>query len=73
MPYSGTPDPYIDSETGVLKNLLGISSNKELEEAEADITAAAIASIPDETPLGEFNLEHLRNIHWESHTECPYQ
>jgi cell filamentation protein len=65
MPYSSTPDPYIDSETGVLKNQLGISSDKELEEAEADITAAAIASIPDEPALGEFDLEHLKNIHWE--------
>ncbi len=45
MPYSSTPDPYIDSETGVLKNLLGITSTKTLEDAEADITAAVIASI----------------------------
>lgn len=41
MPYSSSiPDPYIDTETGVLKNLLGISSTKDLEDAEADITAA---------------------------------
>jgi len=65
MPYSSTPDPYIDSETGVLKNLLGISSSKELENAEADITAAVIASLPDEPALGDFDLEHLKNIHWE--------
>ena len=65
MPYSSIPDPYIDSETGVLKNLLGISSNEELEAAEADITAAAIASMPDESALGDFDLEHLKNIHWE--------
>jgi cell filamentation protein len=65
MPYSSTPDPYIDSEIGVLKNQLGICSDKELEEAEADITAAAIASIPDDPALGQFDLEHLKNIHWE--------
>lgn len=65
MPYSSTPDPYIDSETGVLKNLLTISSSEELENAEADITAAVIASLPDEPALGVFDLEHLKSIHWE--------
>lgn len=65
MPYSSIPDPYIDDETGVLRNLLGISSSEELEDAEADITAAVIASIPDKPALGDFNLEHLKNIHWE--------
>lgn len=65
MPYSSIPDPYIDTETGVLKNLLNISSNEELENAEADITAAAIASIADQSALGNFDLDHLKNIHWE--------
>lgn len=65
MPYSIIPDPYIDAETGVLKNLLDISSDKELEDAEADITSAIIASTPDEPALGEFDLDHLKNIHWE--------
>lgn len=45
MPYSSTPDPHIDPETGVLKNPLGITSDKELEEAEADITATVITTI----------------------------
>lgn len=65
MPYSSVPDPYIDDETGVLKNLLGIPSNEELENAEADITASVIASIPDQLALGNFDLDHLKNIHWE--------
>lgn len=65
MPYDSDPDRYTDFETGVLKNLLGITSMEELEEAEADITTAAIAAIPEEPPLGDFNLEHLQNIHWE--------
>jgi cell filamentation protein len=65
MPYSSIPDPYIDTETGVLKNLLGISSREELENAEADITVTVIASITDQPALGEYNLEHLMNIHWE--------
>lgn len=49
----------------MLKNLLGISSSEELEDAEADITAAVIASIPDQPALGMFDLEHIKNIHWE--------
>jgi cell filamentation protein len=65
MPYDSDPDHYTDFETGVLKNLLDITTIEELEEAEADITAAAIAAVPEESPLGEFNLEHLQNIHWE--------
>ncbi|HEX9153702.1 MAG TPA: Fic family protein [Candidatus Saccharimonadales bacterium] len=65
MAYNSNPDPYIDFKTGVLKNLLGVTSTEELEAAEADITAAAIASMPDDTALGNFDLEHLKNIHWE--------
>jgi cell filamentation protein len=65
MAYDSNPDPYIDFETGTLKNLLGTTSEEELEEAEADITAAAIAAMPEAPPLGDFDLEHLQNIHWE--------
>jgi len=65
MSYSSNPDPYIDTETGVLNNLLGITSTEDLEAAEADITAAAITAIPDQPVSGSFNLEHLKNIHWE--------
>ncbi|HSW66451.1 MAG TPA: Fic family protein [Bacillota bacterium] len=65
MPYDSDPDHYTDFKTGVLKNLLDITTDEELEEAEADITAAAITAIPEEPPLGEFDLEHLQNIHWE--------
>lgn len=49
----------------MLKNLLGITSAEELEKAEADITTAIIAAIPEEPPLGDFDLAHLQNIHWE--------
>jgi cell filamentation protein len=65
MPYDSNPDPYIDFETGTLKNILEITSEEELAEAEANITYAVIASIPEESALGEFNLEHIQNIHWE--------
>jgi cell filamentation protein len=65
MPYSATPDPYIDPDTGVLKNLLDITSEKKLKNAEADITASIIASISDQLSLGNFDLGHLKKIHQE--------
>lgn len=65
MPYDTDPDPYMNFDAGVLRNLLDITSEEGLENAEADITAAVIASIPTEPPMGEFDLAHLQNIHWE--------
>lgn len=65
MSYDSNPDTYINPDTGILKNLLGLTTQQDLDSAEADITAAIIASIPDYPPLGEFDLEHLKNIHWE--------
>lgn len=64
MPYSSNPDPYIDAETGVFKNLLSIDNQQDLDNAEADISATVIASMSNE-PSGNFDLEHLKNIHWE--------
>lgn len=65
MFYNADPGPYIDHETGILQNLLNITTKQELEDAEAAITSAAIASIPDQPPTGNFNLGHLQDIHWE--------
>jgi len=50
MPYDSNPDRYIDFETGVLNNLLDITSTEELEEAEADITRQLL-------------LLYLKNLH----------
>lgn len=63
--YTSIPDPYVYSTAEVLINLLGITSSEELENAEADLTAAIIASISDEPASGNFDLDHLKNIHWE--------
>lgn len=35
-------DPYIDSNTGVLKNLLNIKDNNKLKQAESDIVITRI-------------------------------
>ncbi len=65
MLYSTTPDPYLDPDTGVLKNLLGITSTLGLEKAEADITAVTIALVPEHPIPGNYDLAHLQRIHKE--------
>lgn len=54
-------DPYIDQETGILRNLLGAKTWKELQRAEADIISVsqiALANIPRTN-----NLSELKTIH----------
>jgi fido (protein-threonine AMPylation protein) len=64
MPKYSNNDHYIDPETGILKNLLGITDEAELEKAEA--TFASIRSYElVQTPVkGSFDLEHLKAIHY---------
>ncbi len=60
--YSGN-DPYIDLESGVLKNRLGITHEALLEATEADFVAERSREI-SQTPLeGRFDLAHLQAIH----------
>ncbi len=56
-------DHYTDPTTGILKNLLGITDEAELEKAEA--TFASLKSFAMlQTPIkGNFDLEHLKAIH----------
>jgi cell filamentation protein len=65
MPYETTPDPYIDPVTGVLRNILDITTTEALEDAEASITATAIASLSKEPLSGAFDLVHVRVLHRE--------
>jgi Protein involved in cell division len=56
-------DPYVDPETGVLRNLWGITDPVKLRAAEADITAAAVFALATEWLPGAYDLEHLRAFH----------
>ncbi|HWH31039.1 MAG TPA: Fic family protein [Egibacteraceae bacterium] len=58
-----TQDPYVDPATGVLRNLLGLTTAAELATAEADITFAADVSLIDSPEPGAFDLAHLCRIH----------
>lgn len=65
MPYDVDKDPYINKSTGVLRNLIDIRTESNLEEAEAGITAVEIAALTSQDPpyFEDFNLELLKSVH----------
>lgn len=65
MPYDSDKDPYLDPDTGILMNSLGIVNEADLEDAETTISVATIASLEEHPVLGEFDLTHLQAIHAE--------
>ncbi len=54
-------DPYTIPNTNVLKNKLGITDHKELDEAESIITASKLIDV--ESVKGDFDYQHLMDIH----------
>ena len=54
-------DPYIDQETGILRNLVGAKTWQDLQKAEADIigiSQIALANIPRTNDLAELQAIH---------------
>jgi cell filamentation protein len=60
-----TVDPYVDPESGVLRNRLRISDAERLREVEAGLTYAALADLGTRTLPGGYDLAHLRSFHQE--------
>ena len=56
-------DPYLDPDSGVLKNKLGIRDQATLARAEADYSINRIAELRADPLLGQFDLTHLQAIH----------
>lgn len=56
-------DPYINRNTGVLKNLLGISDKAKLQEAETQFTGLAMQELAKNPIKGKFDFVHLCKIH----------
>lgn len=56
-------DPYRDPDTGVLRNLLGITDPAVLEQADADFSAIRLAQLQRRELPGDYDLEHLRGFH----------
>lgn len=64
MKYSADKnDPYLDPDTGILRNLLGIRSQAELETAESSLSFLRTSQLHGHPVLGRFNLKHLQAIH----------
>lgn len=56
-------DHYVDPETGVLKNKLGIRDEAELEKAEADIISARLFAMDRQPLAGEPDFAFLKALH----------
>lgn len=57
-------DPYIDPETGILRNKVGARSQRDLDAAEADFTAARAYQLIFTNPIKPTgDLDELRAIH----------
>lgn len=57
-------DHYLDPETGVLKNRLGIRDEDTLEKAEATFVSLRSYELSQQPISGRFNLEHLKQLHF---------
>ncbi|MFY9287929.1 MAG: Fic family protein [Alphaproteobacteria bacterium] len=57
-------DHYIDAKTGILKNRLGITSEVELEKAEADFAGSRSFQLSKSPLPGKFDFDHLKAIHY---------
>lgn len=56
-------DPYVDADTGVLRNRFGISDQAELDRVEATFAAVRSYELAVSPVRGEFDLAHLQQIH----------
>jgi cell filamentation protein len=59
--YSG--DPYVDRESGILKNRLRITDQAKLEQAEAALVSTRSYELSQVPLEGRFDLAHLQGIH----------
>jgi cell filamentation protein len=58
-----TWDAYLDLQSGVLRNRLGITDAKELRHVEAELTASRIYDVIRNPIPGGYDLAHLRAFH----------
>lgn len=64
MKYAGDRgDPYLDKETGVLRNLLGLRNQADLDEAESSLSFLRTSELREQPVEGSFDLKHLQAIH----------
>ena len=64
MKYAGDRgDPYLDKDTGVLRNLLGIQDQAGLDKAESSLSFLRSSELRERPVQGQFDLAHLQAIH----------
>lgn len=56
-------DPYLDPATGILRNLVGARTQRELDALEADLSNARGHELLDSSPRPTGDLEEFRGIH----------
>ena len=64
MKYAGDRgDPYLDKDSGILRNLLGIKNQADLDRAESSLSFLRTSELREQPVLGGFDLKHLQAIH----------
>lgn len=63
MQYELDVDPYIDKSTGIFRNLQGITTQSNLEKAEALLTSEQSVFLSQNPLEAPFNLDYLCRIH----------
>ena len=64
MKYAGDRgEPYLDANTGVLRNRLGIKDQAGLEKAESSLSFLRASELAAKPVKGKFDLLHLQKIH----------
>jgi cell filamentation protein len=56
-------DPYIDPQSGILRNKFGLTNQESLDRAEANAVSARSILLQLNPPKGNFDSEHLKGIH----------
>ena len=56
-------DPYIDPQSGILRNKFGLTSQESLDRAEANAVSARSILVQLNSLKGNFDSEHLKAIH----------
>lgn len=56
-------DPYLDPETGLLRNKIGAETKAFLDDAEGDLSFARLIQLMDHPPKATCDLDELRAIH----------
>ncbi|HPV81109.1 MAG: Fic family protein [Nigerium sp.] len=56
-------DPYLDPESGILRNKVGARTKVALEDAEGDLSFARLMQLMDHPPKATGDVDELRAIH----------